>query len=401
MAEDDDKPVLPSRMPEVVDEPEDVPEPVVIRMPVDVRGVTLSVIAVLGAILMLQYAQSVLIPLVIGVLLSYVLGPAVDSMERRGLNRVVGSTIVLVLLCGAIGLGVYSLTGQAMAIVERVPEAARRMTERLDQRGPRRGEDRSALEKVQDAAKEVEEAAEQAADDPEERQRVESRGVQRVQIVEPTFAARDYLRAGGMGLLALLGQAGMVLFLVFFMLVTGDLFKRKLVKIAGPTLTKKKISVQIMDDINRQISNFLRVQVITSVIVGVATAIALWLFGVEQYLVWGLLAGIFNSIPYLGPIIVSGGLAVVAFMQFDDVWMTIYVSGTAMVITALEGWLLTPALMSRAAQMNAVAIFVGLLFWSWVWGVMGTILAVPMLMMLKAICDRIEDLQPIGELLGE
>lgn len=399
MADDDDKPVLPSQAPEVVvEQPAD---PVVIRMPVDVRGVTLSVIAVLGAILMLQYAQSVLIPLVIGVLLSYVLSPAVDSMERHGVNRVVGSTIVLALLCGAIGLGIYSLTGQVMAIIDRVPEAARRMTERLDERGSRPDEERSAIEKVQDAAKEVEEAAEQATDDPEERRRAENRGVQRVQIVEPAFAARNYLWVGGMGLMALLGQAGMVLFLVFFLLVTGDLFKRKLVKIAGPTLTKKKISVQIMDDINRQISNFLRVQVITSAIVGVATAVALWLFGVEQYLVWGLLAGIFNSIPYLGPIIVSGGLAVVAFMQFDDIWMTIYVSGTAMVITSLEGWLLTPALMSRAAQMNAVAIFVGLLFWSWVWGVMGTILAVPMLMMLKAVCDRVEDLQPVGELLGE
>jgi predicted PurR-regulated permease PerM len=396
MAERDDTPVLPSQAPEAVVEPSGS-EPIVIRMPVDVRSLTLSVIAVLAGILMLQYAQSVLIPFVIGVLIGYVLGPAVDAMQRHGINRVVGSTIVLALLCGALGLGVYSLTGQVMAIVDRVPEAARRMADRLGERGP----ERTAIDRVQEAAKEVEEAAEQAAADPDEPQRAATRGVQRVQVVQPTFAARDYLWAGGVGLMTLLGQAGMVLFLVFFLLVTGDLFKRKLVKIAGPTLTRKRITVQIMDDINRQISNFLRVQVITSVIVGVATAIALWLFGVEQYLVWGLLAGIFNSIPYLGPIIVSGGLAVVAFMQFDDVWMTIYVSGTAMAITSLEGWLLTPALMSRAAQMNAVAIFVGLLFWSWIWGVMGTILAVPMLMMLKAICDRVEDLQPIGELLGE
>jgi predicted PurR-regulated permease PerM len=173
------------------------------------------------------------------------------------------------------------------------------------------------------------------------------------------------------------------------------------VKIAGPTLTKKKITVQIMDEINKQISNFLVVQVITSAIVGALTAVALWWFGVEQYLVWGLLAGVFNSIPYLGPIIVTGALAVITFMQFNDVAKTLYVSGTALAITSLEGWLLTPMLMSRAAQMNPVAIFVGLLFWSWIWGVMGTILAVPMLMMLKAVCDRVEDLQPVGELLGE
>ena len=91
----------------------------------------------------------------------------------------------------------------------------------------------------------------------------------------------------------------------------------------------------------------------------------------------------------------------VAFLQFDSVSKTILVCLVALAITSVEGLLLTPALLSRAARMNAAAVFTGLLFWSWIWGVWGTILAVPMLMMLKAICDHIEDLQPIGELLGE
>jgi predicted PurR-regulated permease PerM len=361
---------------------------------VGVRSVALTVIGVAAAILMLQYAQDVLIPVVVAVLMSYVLGPAVDSMERAGLPRVVGSIVVIVLLCGGIGFGAYTLSDEALAIVDKVPLAAQRLAARVESQN-RRGAPEGAIEKVQEAAKELEEAAEQATDP------TGVKGAQRVQVVEPAFAAREYLWAGGIGVLSFLGQFAMVLFLVFFLLVTGDLFKRKLVKIAGPTLTKKKISVQIMDDINRQISGFLRVQVITSLLVGVATAAALWWFGVEQYLVWGLLAGIFNSIPYLGPIVVTGGLAIVTFMQFDDVARTVYVSATALAITSLEGWLLTPVLMSRAAQMNPVAIFIGLLFWSWVWGVMGTILAVPMLMMLKAIADRVEDLQPVGELLGE
>ena len=105
---------------------------------------------------------------------------------------------------------------------------------------------------------------------------------------------------------------------------------------------------------------------------------------------WGLLAGLFNSIPYLGPVIVTVGLGVVAFMQFDDLLKSAYVCGAAFAITSLEGFLLTPALMGRAAQMNPVAIFVGLLFWTWIWGVWGTVLAVPMLMMLKrsAITSR-------------
>ena len=397
MTDDDDKTVLQSQPQEVVVEPGAPAEAdaILIHMPVDVRGITLSVIAVIGGILMLQYAQAVLIPVIVAVLLSYILGPAVDSLARRGVPRILGSVLVIVLLCAGLGYGVYTLTGQAMAIVEKVPAAARRVTERLERRERARAPE-GALEKVQEAAKQVEEAAEKASSPETVRD-----GVQQVQVVEPAFVARDYLWAGGIGLLGLLGQFGMVLFLVFFLLVTGDLFKRKLVKIAGPTLTKKKISVQIMDEINKQISNFLRVQVITSVIVAVATAAVLWWFGVEQFVVWGLLAGVFNSIPYLGPLVVTGGLAVVTFMQFDDVWKTVYVSGAALAITSLEGWLLTPALMSQAAQMNPVAIFVGLLFWSWVWGVMGTILAVPMMMMLKAVCDRVEDLQPIGELLGE
>lgn len=394
MSDEDQKAVLPSSPPEVVVEaPGGAPEPILIRMPIDVRGLTLSVLALIGGILMLKYAQAVLIPVVVAVLISYVLAPGVDSLHRRGLPRVIGSTLMIALVCGAIGFGVYRLTGQVMEIVDTIPQAARRFTERLDRR-PRGKE--GALEKVQEAAREVEQAAE-AASEPA----TVGKGVTRVQIVEPAFAARDYLWAGGMGLLGAATQFAMVLFLVFFLLVTGDLFKRKLVKIAGPTLTKKKVTIQIMDDINRQIANFLLVQVLTSAIVGVATGVVLWWFGVNQYVVWGLLAGIFNSIPYLGPVIVSGGLAVVSFMQFDNLVTTTYVTLATLAITSLEGWLLAPALMSRAAQMNPVAIFIGLLFWSWLWGVMGTILAVPMMMMLKAICDRVEDLQPVGELLGE
>ena len=395
MADAEKTPVLPSSTPEVViaQTPVDGPDPILIRMPVDVRSITLTVLAVTAGILMLQYGQQVLIPIVVAVLISYVLGPAVDSMNKRGVHRVLGSTIMIALLCGGIGFGIYTLSDEAMAIVDKVPEAAQRLTQRLERRG-RQGDD-GALAKVQEAAKEIEKAAERASDP------AKVAGATQVQVVQPAFAARDYLWAGGMSLITLLGQFAVVLFLVFFLLVTGDLFKRKLVKIAGPTLTKKKISVQIMDDINKQISGFLRVQVITSAIVATATALVLWWFGVEQFVIWGLLAGLFNSIPYLGPIVVTSGLGVVTFMQFDDPVKTAYVCGATLAITSLEGWLLTPVLMSRTAQMNPVAIFVGLLFWSWVWGVMGTILAVPMMMMLKAISDRVEDLQPIGELLGE
>jgi predicted PurR-regulated permease PerM len=367
------------------------------RVPVDARSVALTVLAVAAAIFMIQYARTVLIPFVLGVLISYALTPIVTALARVRLPRAIGAAVAVSLLVGAVGVGVYTLSDEAMAIVANVPVAAKRLRERViahrDQRGG------ALLSQVQEAAKELEKTADVATKPTEEAR--PAGAIQRVQVVEPAFRASDYLWMGGVGLFGFIGQSVVILFLVYFLLVTGDLYKRKLVKIAGPTLSEKKVTVQILDEINAQIESFIKVQVLTSLIVAVATGAVLWWFGVANYAVWGLLAGVFNSIPYLGPVVVTGGLAVVAFLQVNDLIQTAYVCAATLAITSLEGFLLVPALMGRASQMNPVAIFVGLLFWTWVWGVWGTILGVPMLMMFKSICDHVEDLQPIGELLGE
>ena len=376
-------------------EPQEV-DPILIRMPVDIRSASLSVIATLAFVLFLQYAESVLIPIVLGVLLSYALSPLVSALVRHHVPRVLAAAIALLLLLGGIGVGIYTLSDEARSIVSNVPEAARRLRQRVVEH--QRTNDDALLAKVQEAAKEIEKTANAATKPTEDP--VSSR-VQRVEVVQPTFRASDYLWMGGVGLFGFIGQFAVIIFLVFFLLLTGDLFKRKLVKIAGPTLSKRRVTVQILDEINQQIESYIKVQVFTNAIVAVATGIALWAFGVENFAMWGLIAGLFNSIPYLGPVVVTIGLGVVSFMQFDDLLKSAYVCGVAFVITSLEGFLLTPTLVGRAAQMNPVAIFVGLLFWSWVWGVWGTVLAVPMLMAAKAICDRVEDLQPLGELLGE
>ncbi len=148
-------------------------------------------------------------------------------------------------------------------------------------------------------------------------------------------------------------------------------------------------------------SVFLMVQLFTSAMVGIASWLAFRAIGLGQAAVWGLLARIFNSIPYMGPVLVSGSTAVVAFLQLGTMEMTLVASGAALVITSLEGFLLTPWLTSRAARMNAVAVFVGLLFRGWVWNVWGMLLAVPMLMVVKSICDHVEDFKGVGELLGD
>jgi predicted PurR-regulated permease PerM len=370
---------------------------IVARMPVGIRSISLTIIAAFAFVLFLQYAVSVLVPIVLGVLISYALSPLVSGLVKLRVPRVLAAALAVLLLLGGLGTGVYTLSDEAMSIVANVPEAARRLRQRVV--AHQRSSDGALLEQVKKAATEIEKTAEVATTatttDP-----LPNRP-QRVEIVQPAFRASDYIWIGGVGLFGFIGQFAVIIFLVFFLLVTGDLYKRKLVKIAGPPLAQRRITVQILDEINQQIESYIKVQLLTNTMVAIATGTALWWFGVENYAMWGLIAGLFNSIPYLGPVVVTIGLGTVTFLQFDDLVKSAYVCGVAFTITSLEGFLVTPALMGRAAQMNPAAIFVGLLFWTWIWGVWGTVLAVPMLMIAKAICDRVEDLQPVGELLGE
>jgi predicted PurR-regulated permease PerM len=200
--------------------------------------------------------------------------------------------------------------------------------------------------------------------------------------------------------LGAIGQGITVLFLTIFLLIEDDRFKRKLVR-RMETLGSKRVTVEILNDIAAQIERFIWVQALTSGVVAVVTGVALWWLGVEQPAVWGLFAGILNVVPYFGPLIVTMVLGAVAFLQFGELGMAALVASTTLVITTLEGNLLTPHLLSRAASLNHVAIFVFIAFWSWLWGTIGMLLAVPILMAFKVTCDRIEGLQGIGEFLGE
>jgi predicted PurR-regulated permease PerM len=367
---------------------------VTVRRPIDVRSVSLSLLAVAVVVVLLKYMQQVFIPFVLAGLLFYTLDPLVDRLERARMPRALAAALVLLTVLTVLGGMAYSLRDDAMAVVDGIPEAARKVRATLQET---RSEAPGPLDRVQRAAEEVEQTAAETMGGPKPPQR----GVLRVQVDEPAFRASDYLVAGSWTVVSLLGSSVMIVLLTYFLLVTDDLFKRKLVELSGPTLSKKKITVQLLDDIAGQIERFLLVQVFTSIVVGVATWLVLWWIGLDDAAFWGLLAGIFNSIPYFGPIIVTGVLSLVAFLQFETLSMTALVAAAALTITTLEGWLLTPVLMSRVAQMNQVAIFAGLLFWSWMWGVWGMLLAVPMMMVIKAVCDRVEDLQPIGKFLGE
>jgi predicted PurR-regulated permease PerM len=350
------------------------------------------IIAVAAAMYVLQWASQVFIPIVMSVFISYALEPVVRRLMWLRLPRVAASAAVVLVLTSAFGYSAYALSDDVSALAGQLPEAAQKLRRSIRElRG-----DPGAIQQVQQAADELQRTASEAAGPNQA-----PRGVQRVQVEEPPINFRQYLLWGPAGAMAFAAQGVLVIFFVFFLLASGDLFKRKLVRIAGPTLERRKITVQILDDINRQIERLLQVYAIDSLVVTIVSWLAFHAVGLEQAGLWAIAAGVFNNIPYFGPIVVSAAIATVAFVQFETLSMAAWVSGIAFAITALEGWLLFPWLTSRAARTNEVAVFVGLIFFTFVWGVWGTLLAVPMLVVVKACCDRIEDLKPVGELLGD
>jgi predicted PurR-regulated permease PerM len=378
----------PAPVPDVAE-----PAPAQLHTPVNVRSVSLGVLATIATLWALHEARAVFIPCLLGLTLSYALSPVVDRLAHWRLPRAAGAALLLLAMAGGMGWTAYSLSDDATVLVESLPAATQKVRDAVR---ARRGQAESAMEKVQRAAAQLEQAAQEgaAAAPPA------ARGVTRVSIERTHFDIKDYLWTGTLGAVATVGQAVMVVFIAFFLLASGSSFRRKMVRIAGPTFAQKRITVQVLDEITDQIRRYLLVQVFTSGLVGVATWLAFLAIGMEHAAVWGVVACVLNFVPYVGSIVIAAGSALVAFVQFGDFDSVLLVAGTALLIHTLSGNLLTPWLTSRTNRMNAVAVFVGVLAFGWLWGLWGLLLGVPVLTAVKAVCDRIEDLKPIGELLG-
>ncbi len=369
------------------------PEPLLLQMPVSTRSLSLVVLAGFAGLFVLHWAKAVFIPLMLGLVFSYALSPLVNWAEAKRVPRWLGAAVLLLSILGAAGAMSYSLTDEAVKMVESLPAAAQKFRQTIKSR---RDNSSSTLETVQKAATQIEQAAQEGGPPPA----ASSRGIIRV-LVEPSrFNVTDYLWTGTLGLLALVGQFTAVVFLTYFLIVSGDTFRRKLIKVAGSSSRSKKITLQALDDITGQIQRYLQVQLLTSALVGVLTWLALSLVGLENAAVWGIAAGVLNLVPYVGSIVTAVASAGVGLLQFGSLNMAVLVGGMSMLIHTLVGNLLTPWLTSRASRMNPVAVFVGLLAWGWLWGVWGLLLGIPILMIVKAVCDRVDELKPLGEFLG-
>jgi predicted PurR-regulated permease PerM len=279
-------------------------------------------------------------------------------------------------------------------IVEQLPEAASKLSARL---ASLRIGQLINMQKVQTAAREIEKATSQAESGPS----AAKQPATHVVVDQAGFKLGNALWAGSMGALGFVGEAAMVGFLVFFLLVSGDTFKRKLVRLTGPSLSRKKITVHILDDINESIQRYMFMLFITSLLVMLLSWIAFAWIGLENAGAWAVAAGLLHVIPYFGPVVTAGATGLAAFLQFDSLWMALLVSGASVAIATVVGIFVTTWMTGKIAKMNAAAVFIALLFWSWLWGVWGILLGIPIIFIAKVISQHVEQLHPVAELLGE
>jgi predicted PurR-regulated permease PerM len=376
------------------------------------------IIATVAVLFLLRAAGQLLIPIVLAVLISYIFEPGVAWLSDHRVPRLAGTTVLMLAVLALTGWGAYSLRDEVAQTIESLPETARRAREMVMSRT-----DDGLGANIQQAAGELRGEPAPSADGGQQRARPTATTGQ--SSGKPSAGATDTSTApdqepspqqgspGGMGqgvvgvvqrgvgsVLALAGHITVIVFLVFFLLLSGEHVRARIIEVAGPDDDRRRTAARIIDDINAQVQRFLVVRLVTAVIVGGLTWAVLTWMGVQHAAVWGILAGVFNSIPYFGPIIVTGGLLIVGLVQGDGLSQALQMAGAALLITSLEGWLLTPPLMGKAERMSALAVFLGLLLWTWIWGAWGTILAVPMLVIIKSVADHVPRLKAISRLMA-
>ena len=362
------------------------------RVSLDMRGLALAIVTIVVVVFALQWAEKFFIPLLLGIIIAYTINPLVVWLERMKIPRVVGTSVVmLAILCGSAFVTI-SLRGQIQTILDQLPAATKKLSVAL--LSMREGQP-NTMQNVQAAAREIEKATSQAAD-------IHSTPKQPatyIVIDQPAFKLGDFLKAGSMGLFDFISQSTMVLILVFFLLLAGDTFKQKLVRLTGPALSDKKITVHLLDDINSSVQSYMFTLLVANVLLALLTWTAFRWIGLDNAGGWAIAAGVLHIIPYLGPALIAVATGMAGFMQFDSFWMALAVSGSSLAIATFVGIFVITWMTGRTAKMNAVAVFVALLFWGWLWGVWGLLLAIPIIGIVKVVSEHIEELQPLTELL--
>jgi predicted PurR-regulated permease PerM len=367
-----------------------------IGAPLNGRSTSLAILAILSLIYFLRVAQAVFIPITIAIVTACALAPMVRWLRRRAhVPKPLGAAAILLLLCALLGIGANSLQPQVMRILDVVPRATAKFSEAM--RESARDRD-GALQKLNRAATGIERAA-AAANTPGA---MPLHPVSRPPAVpaQPPINVNDYIMMGTANAVAGFGQLIVVLSLVYFLLIWGDGFRLALVRASGQSFARKKMTLRIFSEIVVQIQRYLRLQVATSALLGVVVGIAFAGLGLDYAVFWACCGALLHMIPYVGPAVFLVIVSMVAYVQFQT-WVPVAaVMLSILLTTGIIGMLLVPWLTQRVSRLNAVTVFVSLLFWSWLWGTWGLLLGIPIMMALNVVCERIEGLQVLSHFLS-
>jgi predicted PurR-regulated permease PerM len=355
-------------------------------------GIPLVILASAALVFMCHWGSDVLIPIALAIFISYLLAPAVGWLKHRlRIPLALGAALVMLLVLGALGAGLVALQPQAGKLLDTVPAAAKK----LDRQLRRNALDKeSAMTRMREAAAELERAAAAATNsDPRPKPRA-------APAPQPETRTERLFAIGTSRVVVAGVNALVVIALVYLLLIAGDTFKRKLVRASGDTLRERKITVEILEEIEQQVQRYLLAHVATSALLGVASWIAFASIGLDNAAFWGVAAGVLHLIPYLGPALTMALTGLAAYLQFDDTQPVALVMGSQLALAYMIGMFLMPWITEKMTRINVVAVFVSLLFWGWLWGAWGLLLGVPIMMTVKAVCDHAEGLEAIAELLG-
>jgi predicted PurR-regulated permease PerM len=354
-------------------------------------GVAVVVLAAVAAIALLRWAEAFFIPFVAGILIAYALRPIVAALDRLGLPRILSASVVLVLVVAGLGGGIYALGDDFERAMATLPDAARKIRLVLEQS---RRDPRSPIAHVQEAAKELEKAA---SDQPAPKRPAPAPPA-RVDELGVGTQMQQFVLKQATSALAVLVEIGLAVLLAFFVLLAGDSFRRKLMHFVGPSLARKRMTIEMLQEIDRHVQRYISVTMVTNIAIGCAVALLAAAVGLDHAVSWGVAAGLLHLVPYVGAAVAAAALAAGGLVQFGTLPSAAVLGAGTLVLAAAIGMIFQTWLQSRASHVNAVALFVGLLFFGWLWGGWGLVLGAPLIAIAKTIADRVAE--PLGDLLA-
>jgi predicted PurR-regulated permease PerM len=348
-----------------------------LRERIEIRSLSITGLFVLALFYTLYFAKDFFLPIILAVLLDFLLSPLIRGLKRARIPEPLGAALVIIALLGSAGVAVYGLVGPAREWAARLPSSMREAEERLSKL-------RTPVEQVSKTAEQVEEATK--LDDKAKTPEVVVKGPS---LTERLFGTTQ----------TLVFSLVEVIILLYFLLAAGDLFLQKLIKVL-PQLRDKKKAVTIARETEASISTYLVTVTLVNLTLGLAVAAVMFLLGMPNPLLWGALAALVEFVPYLGATALVALLTLAGLVTFDQLGDALLVPGAYLAVNVLQSQFLSPLILGKRLTLNPVAIFVGLVFWWWIWGVPGAFIAVPLIATFKIFCDHIEALAPIGEFLG-